>query len=106
MSDKNTTIRGIDQTDIIINGSIDELKTVREPNQVGQILNKDTNEVLSEITPMMMIVNQSTKDCIVRVRALHSCGGDFHKKISYYNRKESPYSIATKYISMFDWSQL
>lgn len=106
MSDKNTAIRGIDQIDIITNGSIDELKRVKNPNQVGQVLNKDINDVLSDITPMMMIVNEGAKDCIARIRALQSCGGDFHKEISYYNRMESPYTIAIKYRDMFDWSQL
>ena len=104
--DKKTTIRGIDQIDIIINGSISSLKRVRNPNQIGQVVNTDTNEVLSDITPMMMIVNQGAKDCVARVMAIQSCGGDFHKKISYYNRMESPYTIAMKYRDMFDWGEV
>jgi hypothetical protein len=104
--DKKTTIRGIDQIDIITNGSISSLKRVRNPNQVGQVVNMDTNEVLSDITPMMMIVNQGAKDCVARVMALQICGGDFHKEISYYNRTESPYTIAMKYRDMFDWVQV
>ena len=56
---KDTKITGIDEIDHIINGSIDQLRNLKNPNQVGQVLNKVTNEVLSNITPLIMIINQS-----------------------------------------------
>jgi hypothetical protein len=58
----NTKIIGIDNIKIITNGTIDEFKNITNPNQVGKVINTDNNEVVNEITPMIMIINQGNTD--------------------------------------------
>ena len=93
----DTKITGIDEIDHIINGSIDQLRNLKNPNQVGQVLNKVTNEVLSNITPLIMIINQSASHYRERVAALQAAGADMDMRVSYYGRDTTALEIATKY---------
>lgn len=94
---KDTKITGIDEIDTITNGSIDQLRNLKKPNQIGQVINKETNEVLSSITPLIMIINQSAKDYRERVAALQAAGADMDMRVSYYGRETTALEIATKY---------
>lgn len=94
-SDKNK-ITGIDQKDIIVNGSIQDLATITNPNQVGSVLDS-TNNVISEITPLIMIINQGCKDYKDRVKALVDIGADMNMNINYYGRETNAFEIATQY---------
>ena len=93
----DTMITGIDEIDTITNGSIDQLRNLKNPNQVGRVKKSGTNEVLSNITPIIMIINQSAKDCRERVTALQAAGADMDMRVSYYGRDTTALEIATKY---------
>lgn len=99
MSDKpNTKIIGIDDIDTIINGTLQELASIKNPNQIGKVINlDDNNSVLSEITPLIMIVNQGCKDYKSRLEILEKNGGDLDMEVNYYNKNISARALAIKY---------
>ena len=80
-------IVNINHIDIITNGSLEELETVSEPNQVGNVVN-DVGEVISEITPLFMIINQN-HNLKAKLEILVKNGGDLDKEIDYYGKKRS-----------------
>ena len=90
MNDRNK-ITQINNIDEITNGTLDELKQV-DPNQVGQVVNENGN-IVSEITPIIMIINQKRTDMPQRLAILRENGGDFDKKIDYYGTQKSANDI-------------
>ena len=94
-SDKNS-ITGIDQKDIIVNGSVEDLANITNPNQVGSVLDS-TNQTISEITLLIMIINQGCKDYKDKVKALINIGADMNMNINYYGRVTNALEIATQY---------
>ena len=82
--DNKNKIVGIDQIDILINGSPEELKMIKHPNQVGNIKNMDDDSIHGEITPLIMIINQGSKDWLKRVEILIGLGADPTQTINYY----------------------
>jgi hypothetical protein len=92
--DKTKTL---DITDImtVINGSLDELKTI-DPNQLGRIVDKDSIEK-SQTTPIFIIILQNRRDLVERVKVLKSIGGDFDKKINWYGAEMSANEFAKNY---------
>lgn len=87
--DNQRKIVGIDQIDILTNGSLEELKTIKNANQVGSVRNKDDDTIHGEITPLIMIINQGAKDWLKRVEVLISLGADSNQKINYYGNSMS-----------------
>ena len=94
-NDKNTKIVGIENIEIITNGTLDDMRKVTNPNQIGQIIDKITNKVKSEITPMIMIINQGLSDYKERLNILIENGGDMEKIVDYNGM--SPREIAVNY---------
>ena len=89
-SDRNKIIK-INNIFEIINGTLDDMKQV-DPNQVGHVV--DVNgKYLSEITPIIMIINQNRKDMRERLAILKENGGDYDKKIDYYGKQKSANDI-------------
>ena len=84
MHNSKHKIRGIDQIDIITNGSLEELKNIQNANQIGSILNIDDESICSEITPLIMVINQGEKDWLSRVKMLISLGADPNNRINYF----------------------
>jgi hypothetical protein len=76
IEDKESKIIGIDQIDIITNGSIDDIKMIKNPNQIGKVIDEKTNDEKFEITPIFMIINQGLKDFKDRLDILIENGGD------------------------------
>jgi hypothetical protein len=95
MYNDKTKIVGIDNIEIIINGTLDDMRKVTNPNQIGQIIDKNTKEVKSEITPMIMIINQGLPDYKDRLNILIENGGDMEKIVNYNGM--SPREIAVNY---------
>lgn len=95
-SKENTKIIGIDNIEIITNGTLEDLEKIKNPNQVGKVINKDTNEFISEITPMIMIINQNESDYRDRLNILIKNGGNMDQVVKY-NNGMSIREIATKY---------
>lgn len=91
-----TKIVGIDNIEIITNGTLDEFKNITNPNQVGQVINTDTNEVVKEITPMVMIINQGNPDYKDRLNIMIQNGGNMDQVVNY-NGGMSPREIAVQY---------
>lgn len=92
----NTKIIGIDNINIITNGTLDEFKNITNPNQVGKVINTDNNEVVNEITPMIMIINQGNTDYKERLNIMMQNGGNMDQVINY-NGGMSPREIAVQY---------
>lgn len=84
-SKENTKIIGIDNIEIITNGTLEDLEKIKNPNQVGQVINKNTNEFINEITPMIMIINQNKSDYKERLNILIKNGGNMDKVVKYNN---------------------
>jgi hypothetical protein len=97
MNDVDDLLATLDITGLntIINGSLDELKTI-DPNQLGRIVDKDSIEK-SQTTPIFIIIHQNRRDLAERVKVLKSIGGDFDKKINWYGNEMSANEFAKNY---------
>jgi len=86
-SSEDNKITGIDHLNVITNGTVDEIKrTVTNPNQIGSVVNIKTGESISQITPVIMIINQGRSDLNERIAALVENGADLNMEINYYGR--------------------
>lgn len=103
MTKDNIKITGfsINEINIITNGSPNEMKTINNTNQIGIIINKDNNDIISETTPLIMIINSKRKDWKKCVKKLVECGADPDMKIKYYNKDISARIIADTYRNGF-----
>jgi hypothetical protein len=95
--DRDKIIVDIDNIDIITNGKLEDMAKVTDPNQIGRVLFKDTQEFISNITPMIMIINQGMNDYRGRLNYLIQNGGDMDKSIEYYGRNTTPRELADNY---------
>ena len=92
--DTNHKITSIDHLDILTNGTVDEIRnSVTNPNQIGCVIDPKTNEQVSQITPVIMIINQGLPDLDNRINALSENGADLNMKIDYYGRQKSAHEI-------------
>lgn len=92
--DNDRKITSIDHLDILTNGTLDEIKnSVTNPNQIGSVIDTKTNEQVSQITPVIMIINQGLSDLENRINALSENGADLNMKIDYYGRQKSAHEI-------------
>lgn len=89
--DHRNQITNINNMYEIANGTPDELKQV-DPNQVGEVVDI-AGVYVSQITPIIMIINQNRKDVAQRLAILRENGGDFDKKIDYYGKQKSANDI-------------
>lgn len=96
-SHDDNKIVGIDNINIITNGSIDDMSRITNPNQKGSVNNKHTNSKVSEITPMIMIINQGMNDYKERLSVLINNGGDMDMPVNYYGITTTAREIATSY---------
>ena len=63
-------------------------------------VNTETNEELCEITPLVMIMNQSSRDVHEKISSLLEAGADPDIEITYYNNKKiTARKLATTYRS-------
>lgn len=94
MSDeKKGKIVNIDNTNLITNSKTSNYPIGLDPNQIGEVIEKDTNKKLSEITPLIMVINQSANNCDEKVKKLIELGGDIYMKINYYGKQTSASDI-------------
>lgn len=63
-------------------------------NAIGKVVDKDTNEELSEITPLIMIVNASSKNVQKEIDDLLRAGADPDLEINYYNQQTTARKLA------------
>ena len=91
---KDREIKGIDHLEVITNGTVDEIRnSVTNPNQIGCVIDNKTNKSVSQITPVIMIINQGLSDLHCRIDALLQNGADLNMKIDYYGRQRSANEI-------------
>ena len=86
-------ITEIDHIYFITNGTLDEMNKIENPNQVGKVLRRDTGEIVSETTPLFMIINQCSKNFREKLDNLIQNGGDMHMRINYYGTSRSTEEI-------------
>ena len=96
-NDRNNEIVNIDNLDTISNGTLEDMSKIINPNQVGQVINKNNGEVKTDINPMIMIINQGLNDYRERLDILVQNGGDLDMNINYYGRETTPRQIAMEY---------
>ena len=88
----------IDDVNVIINGSPEELKYMKKPNAIGKVINTETNQELCEITPLVMMMNQTSRDVNKKISSLLEAGADPDIEITYYNNKKiTARKLASKY---------
>ena len=94
---RDVNIINIDNLGTIINGTLEDMSKIINPNQVGQVIYKDTNDVKTNINPMIMIINQGPNDYRERLDILVKNGGDLDMSINYFGRETTPRQIAMEY---------
>ena len=96
-NDRKNRIVNIDNLDIINNGTLEDMRKINNPNQLGQVIYEDNEEIKSNITPMIMIINQGLNDYRQRIDILVENGGDLDMEINYYGRTTTARQIMNKY---------
>lgn len=97
-SENKNEIRGSPGTlEIITNGSLDALRTFQYPNQLMKIITKDTQVEKGEITPLVMVINQSCTSVQEKVNALIAAGADPSLSFNYFGNTTTATAIANKH---------
>ena len=78
----------------------------QNPNAIGKVVHKETNEELSEITPLIMVVNASSKNDQKEINSLLSAGSNHDLEITYYNRRTTARKLALEYRTHLHFSQI
>lgn len=97
-SENKNEIRGQPRNlEIITNGSLDDLRTFQYPNQLMKIFTKDTQVEKGEITPLVMVINQSCTSVQEKVNALIAAGADPTLSFNYFGKTTTAIEIANKH---------
>ena len=88
LNNKNK-ITGIDNIDIITNGTADQFKTITNADQVGHIIDKTTQNILSETTPLFMIIVQHRRGWEELLDILVQNGGNLDRQINFWGNQVS-----------------
>jgi hypothetical protein len=86
----------ISNSDIITNGSTDQYSLIQNINEIGTIVDIN-NTIISEITPLIMILNQNSKECQNKLNAMIDNGADLNMKINYFGKNTSAMDIINNY---------
>ena len=76
----------------------------QNPNAIGKVVDKDTYEELSEITPLIMILNANSKNVQQEIDDLLRAGADPDLEITYYNKKTTARNLALLYRKNINFS--
>ena len=82
-------ITGIDNIDIITNGTADQFKTINNADQVGLIIDTTTQNIVSETTPLFMIIVQHRKGWEELLNILVQNGGNLDRQINFWGSQVS-----------------
>ena len=88
--EKNTII--ISDANIITNGNISQYYLIKNINEIGTIMDKNNTKV-SEITPLIMVLNQNKINCQDKVKEMINQGADPNMKIQYWGQMKSAMDI-------------
>ncbi len=86
----------ISNSNIITNGSIDQYSLIKNINEIGSIVDIN-NTIISEITPLIMILNQNSKECQNKLNAMIDIGADLNMKVNYFGKNTSAMDIINNY---------
>jgi hypothetical protein len=86
-----------DEFDIINCGEPEDIVRLANPNKVGHVVNKIKNKTVSDITPLIMIINASGQDWRDMTNALITHGADPDMEVEYYGKTTTAREIANKY---------
>ena len=84
-------IVGITDIGVIINGNLKEINSIN-PCQIGYICDNQEN-IISEITPLIIIINQHRDGYEKIIDIMKKNGGDMNQEINYFGRKTTPLDI-------------
>ena len=95
--DQNT-IQEISRIEDIMDGDVSVIKTFtkEEANQKGYVINPE-GEKISEITPAIMMLNQSEKGWHSRFQALVDAGTGIDERVNYYNKETTARELLQLY---------
>ena len=97
-SENKNEIRGPSEIlKIITNDSPEDLKRLKYPNQLMKIFTKDTQVEKGEITPLVMVINQSSVSVQEKVNALIAAGADPSLSFNYFGNTTTAIEIANKH---------
>ena len=88
--DKNKII--ISDANIITNGNISQYHLIKNINEIGTIMDKNNTKV-SEITPLIMVLNQNKINCQDKVNEMINQGADPNMKIQYWGQSKTAIDI-------------
>ena len=94
--DKKITGFTDNEFDLINWGEPEDMVGFSNPNKVGHVVDK-LNKTISDITPLIMIINASGEGWRDVAQALIAQGADPDMTVKYYNRAATARDIADKY---------
>jgi hypothetical protein len=103
-NDKNK-ITGIDNIDIITNGTADQFKTITNADQVGHIIDKTTQNILSETTPLFMMIVQHRRGWEELLNILVQNGGNLDRQINFWGNQVSARQLLQRKEALRDAAQ-
>ena len=98
-------ITGIDNIDIITNGTADQFKTINNADQVGHIIEKTTQNIVSETTPLFMIIVQGRKGWEELLNILIQNGGNLERRINFWGNQVSARELLQRKEALRDAAQ-
>ena len=95
---KDTKITGYTDAefDLINWGEPEDMVNFTNPNKVGHVIDQH-NKIISDITPLIMLINASGEGWRDVVKALIAQGADPDMEVNYYNKTTTAREIANKY---------
>ena len=94
--DKKITGFTDSEFDLINWGEPEDMVGFSNPNKVGHVVDK-LNKTISDITPLIMIINASGEGWRDVAQALIAQGADPDMTVNYYDRATTARDIANKY---------
>ena len=82
---------------IITNGSLEELKRLQYPNELMKIFSTDNQNEQGEITPLVMIINQSSTNVQEKINALIFAGANPSLSFNYFGCTTTARELANKH---------
>lgn len=102
-------IWGIDDASrmLITNGTPERLEHIKNPNAIGKVIQDGTLQELYQITPLIMVISQNSRNVQEKVKALLKAGADPDREIVYYNGvTTTPRKLAANYPKSWSGTQI
>ena len=92
----NEKIVGLDDLDILSNTSINNMNNINI-NQLGKIIDADTNEMISFINPIAFLSKKKPDNYINKIKKLIENGANMNVVFNYYGIMMNSKDILKKY---------